>query len=120
VRVAFPAAGNDLDAPLDSRFGRSPWFLVYELESDSFVLVDNRQNANAAQGAGVEAAQAIVQAGAEALIAGRCGPKAFHVLSAAGVTVHTSDALTVRAALEAFRGGKLPILSEPNAAAHPA
>jgi len=40
-------------------------------------------------------------------VTGHCGPKAFRVLLAAGVKVYTTDALTVSAALEHYRSGKL-------------
>lgn len=38
---------------------------------------------------------------------GHCGPKAFRVLSAAGVKVYDTDQPTVAAALEAFKAGWL-------------
>ena len=51
--------------------------------------------------------QAVAAGGAQALVTGHCGPKAFRVLAAAGVKVYTSDAPTVAAALELYREGKL-------------
>jgi predicted Fe-Mo cluster-binding NifX family protein len=35
--------GNDINAPLDSRFGRSPKFLLYDLENGTFEVVGNQQ-----------------------------------------------------------------------------
>ena len=70
-------------------------------------LIDNRQNLDAAQGAGIQSAQNVVAGGAQALVTGHCGPKAFRVLKAAGVDVYTSDAPTVAAALALFREGTL-------------
>ncbi|MBN1631412.1 MAG: dinitrogenase iron-molybdenum cofactor biosynthesis protein, partial [Thermoleophilia bacterium] len=43
----------------------------------------------------------------EAIVTGHCGPKAFHVLSSAGVKVFTSNAATVAEALEQYRSGSL-------------
>ena len=107
MKVAFSTSGADLNAPLDSRFGRAARFLVYDTESASFDVIDNRQNLNAAQGAGIQSAQNVAASGAQALVSGHCGPKAFRVLTAAGIAVYASDAPTVAAALELYREGKL-------------
>ena len=107
MKIAFSTSGGDLNAPLDTRFGRASKFLVYDTETASFTVIDNAQNLNAAQGAGIQSAQNVAAAGAQALVSGHCGPKAFRVLSAAGIKVYTADAATVGEALELFREGKL-------------
>ena len=107
MKIALTTSGNDLNAPLDSRFGRAPKFLIYDLEGNSFEVVDNEQNLNAAQGAGIQSAQNIARLGAKALVTGHCGPKAFRVLVAAGIKIYNTSAATVTEALEQYRGGKL-------------
>jgi len=107
MTIAFTTPGDALDAPLDSRFGRAAKFLVYDLEANSFTLIDNQKNLNAAQGAGIQAAATIARSGATGLVTGHCGPKAFRVLRAAGVKVFTSAAPTVAAALAQYRAGQL-------------
>lgn len=107
MKVAFTTSGSDLDAPLDSRFGRAPRFLIYDLERETFELVDNRRNLDAVQGAGILSAETVARQGVNSVVTGHCGPKAFRVLSAAGVRIFTSDARTVAEALERFRLGQL-------------
>ena len=107
MKIAFTTAGNDVSAPLDSRFGRAPKFLIYDLDTGTFTLADNRQNLNAAQGAGIQSAQNIARLGVSALVSGHCGPKAFRVLQAAGIKIYNSSAATVQEALDLFRAGKL-------------
>jgi predicted Fe-Mo cluster-binding NifX family protein len=107
MKVAVTTTGASLDDPLSQRFGRAPAFLVVDTETDEVEVVNNTQNLNAMQGAGIQAAQAVAGSGAGAVITGHVGPKAFQVLSAAGVKVYTSDAATVREALEALKTGKL-------------
>lgn len=107
MKIAFTTSGNELNAPLDTRFGRAPKFLVYDLEKETFELVDNQQNLNAAQGAGIQSAGNVARAGAHALVSGHCGPKAFRVLLEAGIKVFYSDMPTVADALDAYRQGKL-------------
>lgn len=107
MKIAFTTSGNELTAPLDTRFGRALKFLVYDLEKDTFEVVDNEQNLNAAQGAGIQSAGTVARSGAQALVSGHCGPKALRVLLAANISLFYSDAPTVAAALDAFRQGAL-------------
>ena len=53
MKIVFTTSGSDLNALLDTRFGRAPKFLVYDLDSGKFEVIDNQQNLNAAQGAGI-------------------------------------------------------------------
>lgn len=107
MKIALTTSGNDLNAPLDSRFGRAPKFLIYDLETETFEIIDNEQNLNAAQGAGIQSAQNIARFGAKALVTGHCGPKAFRVLKAAGIKIYNTSAATVKEALELYIAGKL-------------
>ncbi len=118
LKIAFSTSGVTLDAPLDPRFGRAPRFLLYSMESGSFEIIDNAQNLSAAQGAGIQAAETLLRAGADALVTGHCGPKAFRVLSAAGVAVYNTTAATVHEALTAYKAGELQPADEANAEGH--
>ena len=107
MKIAFSTSGDSMDSPLDSRFGRSPNFLIYDLDSDTFTIVNNEQSLNAAQGAGIQAAETVARQGVKALITGHCGPKAFRVLLAAGIKVYNSTASTVAEALAQHKAGAL-------------
>ncbi len=118
MKVAFTTSGNDLNAPLDSRFGRAPKFLVYDLDTNTFAVIDNQQNLNAIQGAGIQAAQNVAQEDVSCVITGHCGPKAFSVLSAVGIKVYNTDLPTVREALERFKSGMLVLAESADVAGH--
>lgn len=118
MKVAFTTAGQDLDAALDRRFGRAAKFLIYDLEAESFEVLENAQNLNAPQGAGIQAAQVIVASGAEALVTGHCGPKAFRVLQTAGVGIFNSGASTVREALAAYQAGEMEPAEDADVEGH--
>jgi predicted Fe-Mo cluster-binding NifX family protein len=107
MRIAFTTSGKDLESPLDARFGRAPGFLVYDVDSSTAEYIDNQQSLDAAQGAGIQAAETVVRSGAQVVVTGHCGPKAFRVLSAAGVKVYNTDQPTVAAALAAYKAGTL-------------
>ena len=118
MKIAFTTSGADLSAPLDTRFGRAPKFLVYDTESSAFELVDNAQNLNAAQGAGIQSAQRVAGTGIQALVSGHCGPKAFAVLQAAGIKVYTSNAPTIAEALKAHQDGLLDEIKSADVEGH--
>ncbi len=118
MKIAFTTSGTDLKAALDRRFGRAAQFLVYDTNSDTFEVVDNAQNLNAAQGAGIQAAQSVVETGAKAVITGNCGPKAFRVLEAAGIKVYNASAATINEALMMYREGRLTEATSANVEGH--
>jgi predicted Fe-Mo cluster-binding NifX family protein len=107
MKIVFTTSGDNLNAPLDTRFGRAPKFLVYDLDSKTFEVISNEQNMNAPQGAGIQSAETVARLGAKALVTGHCGPKAFRVLSSAGIKIFNTNVSTVAEALEQYRAGKL-------------
>ncbi|MGI6393401.1 MAG: NifB/NifX family molybdenum-iron cluster-binding protein [bacterium] len=118
MKIAVTTTGKELSSPFESRFGRAPGFIIYDLESGSFEALDNSVNLNTAQGAGIQAAQNIIKSGAKALISGHCGPKAFAVLSKAGVEVFSATAETVENAIEKYKKGELAKLDSADVDEH--
>ena len=118
MKIAFSTSGNDLNAPLDNRFGRAPKFLIYDLDANTFTLIDNQEGLNAARGAGIQSAQTVAQAGVSCLVTGNCGPKAFQVLSAAGIKIYNTAMPTIAAALEKYRSGQLAQATGANVEGH--
>ena len=117
-RIALTTSGEDLSAPLDPRFGRTARFLIYDLETEAFELLDNEMNKQAAQGAGIQAAQTVVDAGVQGVITGHCGPKAFRVLEAAEIQVYLTDAETVADAIGQLKDGDLKPTSAADVEGH--
>lgn len=118
MKLAITTTGQTLEAPTDRRFGRASAFGLYDLDTETYTVIDNQQNVQAAQGAGIQAAQQVVNSGAQALVTGHCGPKAFRVLSAANVTVYNCQAETVAGAIEQFRAGQLQPAKAPDVEGH--
>lgn len=116
--IVIPTSGESLASPIDARFGRAARFLVWETESEQFKIVENTQNLQAAQGAGVQSAETVAGLGAKVLISGQVGPKAFRVLQAANVAMFASENTTVGEALEAYKAGKLTKVTNPTVGGH--
>jgi len=107
MKIAITAQGQDLDSLVDPRFGRAKWFIVVDTDTGEFEAVNNTQNVNAAQGAGIQAGQIVAQHGVEALLTGHCGPNAFHTLQAAGVKAYVGVDGKVGEAVEKFKTEEL-------------
>lgn len=107
MKIAVSCDGNTLADQVNPRFGRCKYFILVDTESDAFQIVDNAQNLNAAQGAGIQSAQTVINNGAEAVITGHCGPKAFRTLAAAEIAVYLCSEGCVKSAIESVKAGTL-------------
>jgi predicted Fe-Mo cluster-binding NifX family protein len=69
-------------------------------------------------GAGIQAAQFVVNQGAQAVLSGNLGPNAFDVLRAAGVLGYLVPEGTVRQVVQAFNSGQLQPMGGASVSAH--
>ncbi|MBN2189444.1 MAG: NifB/NifX family molybdenum-iron cluster-binding protein [Chitinispirillaceae bacterium] len=118
MKIAITSQESTPESPVDSRFGRGKYFIVYDSDADTFTPLNNEQNLQAAQGAGIQSAANVVNAGCAALVTGHCGPKAFAALSKAGVAVYTAAGGTVREAMESFKRGALKKIENADVEGH--
>lgn len=105
MKIAVTSTGPGLDSGVDERFGRAQYFLVVDLDTEKVECIDNTANLEAVQGAGIQAAQDVVNQGAQWILTGHVGPKAFQVLCTAGISIGTGAAGTVRETVERFKTG---------------
>lgn len=118
MKICVSAGSPGLDAPMDPRFGRCPFFVVVDLESMSENSIAN-SNANASSGAGIQAAQEIANQGVAALITGNIGPNAMQTLSAAKIDVYLHPGGgSVREVVQKFQQGELTKISSASVPVH--
>jgi predicted Fe-Mo cluster-binding NifX family protein len=117
MRVIVTAEGSDLSASASPRFGRCQTFVLVETETMEYEALPNPA-LSASGGAGVQAAQFVVEQGVQAVLTGNLGPNAAEVLQAANIPVHLNGEATVRASIEAFKAGRLPVARGANVGAH--
>ena len=117
MKICVSAVANSLDAQLDPRFGRCPYFVIVDLESMQFEAIPNDAS-GAMGGAGIQAAQTIAGKGVTVLITGNVGPNAFQALSAAGIKIVTGAFGTVREAIEKYKKGELNETGAPTVGGH--
>jgi len=117
MKVAVSSNGKDLNAQLDPRFGRCPYFLVVNPDDMSFEALNN-ESAVQGGGAGIQVAQFLASKRVAAVITGNCGPNAVQTLSAAGIELFGGQAGTVKEVVERFKNGHLKPTSEATVDGH--
>jgi predicted Fe-Mo cluster-binding NifX family protein len=117
MKICVSATSNGLDAPIDPRFGRCPYFVIVDSETMQFETIQNIAS-GATGGAGIQAAQTIASKGVEVLITGNVGPNAFQALSAVGIKIVTGAFGTVREVIEKYKRGELSETDEPTVGGH--
>lgn len=61
MKIAISAMGNSLDAEVNQRFGRTRWLIIFETENGEYEAIDNSDNYNAPQGAGIKTADTVAK-----------------------------------------------------------
>lgn len=117
MKVVVSAQGQDLDSDISPVFGRCPTLVFVDTETWEAEALPNPAMSESG-GAGIQAAQFVVNQGAKAVITGNLGPNAFEVLQAAGVPGYLVSAGTVRQAVRAFQAGELALMQGASVAAH--
>ena len=75
MKIALPVKARSLQAEISDTFGRTEYFLIYDMENKTAEYIDN--SAAASQGgAGIKAAQTVVDQNVEALLTPQCGENA--------------------------------------------
>lgn len=106
MKVAIPMDENKTDICVS--FARAPFFLFYE---NGKTEIKDNPAADSQGGAGLKAAQFLLDEGADTLITVRCGENAAEVLKAAEFKIYRSQADTAEENLNLLKEGKLQILT---------
>ena len=118
MQIAISLQENKgLDSTVSTIFGRCPFFMFVDPKTKEFTIEENAAKA-ASGGAGIQAAQSVVDKGAAGIISGNLGPKAEEVISSANIPVYQCGSDTANEALDAFSKNELPKLTGPSTTAH--
>ncbi len=114
-KIAVSSEGPSLDDMVDPRFGRAGGFVLVDVDGMTTEYLDNGASQTLPQGAGIETAERMSEAGVEVVLSGYVGPKAFEALRAAGIKVcQNLDGITVGEAVRRFRSGEAAFADAPN------
>jgi len=117
MKVAITATAPELDAKVDPRFGRCPFFLIVETDDLSFEAMEN-PNITQGSGAGIQSAQFMADKGVQHVLTGNCGPNAHQTLAAANIAVSVGCSGTIREVVQQFKTGLFTESIGPNVAGH--
>ncbi len=117
MKIAIPVNDKSLESGICQSFGRAPYFLIYDLESKESDFLENSA-AISQGGAGVKAAQLIVDSEASALLTPRCGDNAADILKIANVKLYKTMNESISDNIKAFGENKLSILKDIHAGRH--
>lgn len=117
MKVAIPVEEKSLNASVCVSFGRTPYFLVYDTETNEEIYITN--SASQAQGgAGIKAGQTIIDAGAKAVIIPRLGQNAADVLMAGNIKLYKNESGSAKHNIELLKEEKLEPLTTFHAGFH--
>jgi predicted Fe-Mo cluster-binding NifX family protein len=114
MKICVTSRASGLDAPIDSRFGNCPFFVIVDTDGMAAESVPSI-SPETGSGSGMQSARNLPRLGLTALVMGNIGPNALRTISAAGIEVYRHAAGTVRDAVDRLQQGELPKLSAPSA-----
>jgi len=115
--VAVSAAGEDLDAQVDPRFGRCKFFIIVDIDTMDYKAIPN-EGAMAPSGAGIQAAQTVGREGVKTILTGNVGPNANQTLIATGIKVVTGVSGRIKDVLEKYKRDELNETTKPTVQTH--
>ncbi len=113
--IVIPVEEKTTDGMICPSFGRTPYYLLFDSNNNTVRYIENNA-AQASGGAGIKAAQLLVDSKVEAVITPRCGENAAEVLKDAGIEIYQTNGVSVKenmtlasngdlAAMTSFHGG---------------
>ena len=79
MKVAIPASNKEIDSLVDDRFGRCPFFCLYNLETRQIEFMENSLK-NGSGGVGPQVVEFLANNGINKVYAMEFGPKAKEML----------------------------------------
>lgn len=117
MKVAVPVDDKLMESAVCPSFGRAPYFLIYDSDTQEGEFLDNKAAASQG-GAGIKAAQTIVDHQIKALLTPRCGQNAAEVIKAAKVDIYRTVNKTAQENIDAYLAGELSMLEEIHPGMH--
>ncbi len=117
MKIVIPAENQDLESMVCPSFGRAPFFCIYNSENEKSEFVINTA-ADSQGGAGIKAAQIIVDLKADVLLTPRCGENAAKVIQIAKIEIFKSVNDSLKKNIETYMNNQLKTLTEFHAGFH--
>lgn len=115
MKVCVSSTGKEKDVLGDQRFGRCAYFVIFDTEEKSYRAIENN-GVTSAQGAGIAAAQQVIDEKVDAVITGHMGPNAMKLINGAGIKVYQGKGVGIEEEIKLFQEGLLPVIQQPSPA----
>lgn len=117
MKIAIPVNEQSVVSGVCQSFGRAPYFLIYDTASKKQEFLENGAEASRG-GAGIKAAQFIVDQKVDAVLTPRCGQNAADVLEESAIKLYQTKGESIQENIDDFVGDKLEILGETHPGFH--
>lgn len=112
MKLCITSIGKEKDDLADQRFGRCPYFVIFDTEENSYKAVENN-GVVSPQGAGIAAAQQIIDEKVDIVITGHMGPNAMQLINGAAIKVYQGKGVTIEEEIKFLNEGVLTAIDQP-------
>ena len=115
MKIAIPVKTNNQNTEIDARFGRANYFMIFDSNTKNYNFIDNSQSVNSGHGAGISAANKIVNnvESIDIIISPALGPKAFDVLKMANIKILKSQNVSIEENINLALNNQLTEMTAP-------
>ncbi len=106
MKIALSSTGKNFEDNLDPRFGRCEYFLIYDTEKEEVEAIENEGKISGG-GAGIAAAQQIINESVDVIITGNLGPNAYDLIKDAEIKAYRGESISCTQVIEKYNSGKL-------------
>lgn len=111
MKIVIPVDEKNINTKISQSFGRASYFLIYN-ENDKTTEFIKNESMSSQGGAGIKAAQLMVDLKIDAIITPRCGQNAAEVLNMANIKIYESDNNIAIENIKLYEQDKLFILND--------
>jgi len=111
MKIAIAVEEQSMESIISPSFTRGLYFLIYDTRTHMKTYLNNEAK-DKQGGAGIIAAQIIVDEEADVLLTPKCTGNAADILEAANISLYKTRNNLALVNIEAFKNGKLSLLEE--------
>lgn len=111
MKIGISSTGLGILSLADPRFGRCANFAIYDTEENVYRFFENKAQQSGG-GAGIAAAQQMIDEDVKIVLTGNMGPNAYNVIKDAGIKIYRIGSVSVEKAVQLFKEAKLEEISE--------
>ncbi|WP_283683436.1 NifB/NifX family molybdenum-iron cluster-binding protein [Parablautia sp. Marseille-Q6255] len=117
MKIAIPMEEKSINTNICVTFGRALFFLIFDTDTEEEKYIENPA-LSAQGGAGIKAAQAVIDAGVEAVILPRLGQNAAEVFQTGQIVLYKAEFGSAKHNIELLKECKLSKLTEFHSGFH--